>query len=338
MKRGSAFGEFVDIGQWQEIQEHFAEVIGATIRTVDSSGNSLTAASGPTRLCAEIVSVSPAGMAKCGECFSPSLVNLRTNEMWREGYQCHLGLYNFAIPVSLPENQKIAYILVGPVFLGERQKPEKYREKMAELGMDFDTFADALIEIRDFSFSAIQSVLELLRDVVSCIVEAGCHKFKLEKAVPLPELSRMAAAVYIDKLLNALLEVSCDVLGGEFGSIMLLNEQSKELFIKVSRGIKKEIVKHARLKIGEGIAGLAAQERRILLVNDRIADERIRGRSQRPEIKSAVVAPIQTDDKLLGVMNIATRHASDKFDSENIEILRQLVKLAAVSFQDIPTA
>lgn len=336
MKKGDTFAELVDIRQWQEIQEHFAEVIGATIRTIDPSGNPLTAASGATRLCAEIVSASQAGIAKCGECFSPSLVNLRTNGMWKEGCQCYLGLYNFAIPVSLSENQKIAYVLVGPVLLGERQKPEKYREKIAALGMDFDRFADALIEIKDFSFSAIQSVLELLRDVVSYIAEAGYHKFKLEKAIPSPELNRMVSTLYTDKLLNALLEVSCGVLGGEFGSIMLLNEQTGELFIKISRGIKKDIVKHTRLKIGEGIAGLAAQEGRILLVNDKIADQRIKERFQRPEIKSAVVAPIQAEDKLLGVMSIGTRHASDKFDSENIEILRQLVKLAAVSFHDVP--
>lgn len=338
MKKTNSFAEIVDIKQWQEMQEHFAEVVGATIRTVDPAGNPLTAASRPARLCAEIVSASSAGMAKCVECFAPSIANLITSEMWKEGSQCHLGLYNFAIPVNLPENQRAAYILVGPVFLGERQKPDKYREKIAELGLDFDKFADALIEIKDFSFSAIQSVLELLQDVASYIVEADYHRFKLEKSIPLPSLSKMVYKFYTEKLLNALLDVSCGVLGGESGSIMLLNEETGELFIKISRGIKKDIIKNTRLKIGEGIAGLAAQEGKILLVNDKIADERIKSRFQRPEIQSAVVAPIQAEGKLLGVMNIATRYSSDKFDSESVEVLRQLVKLAAVSYHDIPAA
>ena len=338
MKKANSFEELVDIKQWQEIQEHFAAVIGAAIRTIDPLGNPLTAISRPAGLCAEIINASAAGMAKCVECFSPSLANLVTNEMWKDGRQCHLGLYNFAIPVSLPDNQIIAYILVGPVLLGERQKPEKYREKAAELGIDFDKFADAFIEIKDFSFSAIQSVLELLWDVVSYIVEIDYHRFKLGKTIPLPSLSKMAYKFYTDKLLNALLDVSCGVLGGELGSIMLLNEETGELFIKISRGIKKDIIKNTRLKIGEGIAGLAAREGNILLVNDKIADERIKGRFQRPEIQSAVVAPIQTEGKLLGVMNIGTRYAPNKFDLENVEVLRQLVKLTAVSFQDIPAA
>lgn len=338
MKKANSFEELVDIKKWQEIQEHFAAVIGVTIRTIDPSGNPLTVASRPARLCAEIVNASPAGIAKCVECFSPVLANLVTDEMWKEGTLCHLGLYNFAIPVSLPESQKIAYVLVGPVILGERPKPERYREKIAELGVDFDKFADALIEIKVFSFSAIQPVLELLWDVVSYIVEIDYHRFKLGKTIPLPSLSKMVYKFYTEKLLNALLDVSCGVFGGELGSIMLLNEETGELFIKISRGIKKDIIKNTRLRIGEGIAGLAAQEGKILLVNDKIADERIKGRFQRPEIQSAVVAPIQTENKLLGVMNIGTRYASNKFDLKNVEVLRQLVKLTAVSFQDIPAA
>ena len=336
MEREGTFRELVDIGQWQKIQEHFAEVIGATIRTIDPNGDLLTTTSRPTRLCQEIVSSSPAGIAKCRECFSPSMLDLRANELWKEGYQCELGLHNFAIPVSLPDNRKIAYILVGPVLLGERQKPNKYREKIEELGMDFDKFVDALIEIKVFSFSAIQAVLELLRDVISYIVEVDYHRFKLEKVIPLPRLSKMVYKFYTEKLLNALLDVSFNLLDGEFGSIMLFNEKSGELSIKIGRGIKKDIIKHTRLKAGEGIAGLAAEERRILFVDDKVADERIKQRLQRPEIKSAVVAPIQSEDKLFGVMSVGTRQASDKFNSENIDILRQLVKLVAISFKDIP--
>ncbi|OGX43198.1 MAG: hypothetical protein A3H41_00225 [Omnitrophica WOR_2 bacterium RIFCSPLOWO2_02_FULL_45_28] len=336
MEKECTFRELVDIGQWQKIQEHFAEVIGATIRTIDLNGDGLTTASRPTRLCQEIMSSSPAGIAKCRECFSPTLIDLKANELWREGYQCHLGLHNFAIPVNLPDNQKIAYILVGPVLLGERQKPNKYRQIIEELGMDFDKFVDALIEIKVFSFSAIQSVLELLQEVISYIAEVGYHRFKLEKVIPLHRLSKMVYKFYTEKLLNALLDVSFNVLDGEFGSIMLFNEKTGELNIKIGRGIKKDIIKHTRLKAGEGIAGLAAQERKIFLVNDKVADERIKQRLERPEITSAVVAPIQAEDKLFGVMSVGTRHASDKFNSENIDILRQLVKLVAISFKDIP--
>lgn len=330
------FSRIVDISQWQKIQEHFAEVIGTTIRTVGTDGNLLTAPSRQTRLCQEIMSGSAEGTDGCRRCFYPSLGDLTAGGLWEEGHQCHIGLYNFAIPVSLQDGQAAAYIIVGPVILGERQKPDKYREKIEALNIDFDKFADTLMEIRAFSFSSIQSVLELLLDVFSYILEVDYHRFKLEKFIPLQQLSKAVYKFYTEKLLNALLDVSFNVLDGEFGSIMLYNEKTGELNIKISRGIKKEVTRHARLKAGEGIAGLAAQEKRIILVDDKVSDERIKQRLNRPDITSAVVAPIQAEDTLYGVMNVGTRHSGDKFNSENIDTIRQMVKLVAFSFKDIP--
>lgn len=337
MNKENAFRNLIDIKRWQEVQEHFSQVIGTPIRTVDPDGNLIIAASeGQARLCQEAADSSPAGAAKCKECFSPSLDDLKADELWKEGIQCHLGLYNFAIPISLPDKHAIAYILVGPVILGERQKPDQYRKESEAFSIDFDKFAEALLEIKAFSFSAIHSVIELLFDVFSHIAEVDYHRSKLKKLIPFTPLSKAVYRFYTEKLLNVLLDISFNMLEGEFGSIMLYNEKTGELNIKISKGIKKEITKHARLKAGEGIAGLAAQEKRIILVNDKVEDERIRQRLNRPDITSAIVAPIQAEDTLFGVMNVGTRRTPDKFNSENIDTLRQLVKLVAFSLKDIP--
>ena len=74
---------------------------------------------------------------------------------------------------------------------------------------------------------------------------------------------------------------------------MLLNEETGELFIKISRGIKKDIIKNTRLKIGEGIAGLAAQEERFycLMIKSRMNESKdgfsggdtISGRGSNPD-------------------------------------------------------
>lgn len=335
MKTEFSLKDIIDINQWQEIQDHFGEVIGVTIRIVDPDGIFLTTTSNQSRLYEEIVSSSPAAIAKYRRSLKPSRADLEQGEDWKEGYRCYMGLYNFSIPINLPNNQRIAYILVGPVVLGERQKPDSYREKAEELGIDLDKLIDALIEIKIFSFSGIQSVLELLQDVISYIVELDYHRYKLERIIPSPKLSKRIYKFYIEKLLNALLDVSFNITGAEFGSIMLLDEKAGDLYIKIARGIKKDIIKHTRLKIGEGIAGLAAQEKRFLLVDDKVTDERIKNRLHRPKIKSAIIAPIQVEDRLLGVMNIGTFHSTDRFNLENIDVLRQLVKLTTSAFQDI---
>lgn len=338
MKSEITLKEVVSIEQWQKIQDHFAEVMGVTMRTVDSGGNLLTTSSNPKRLCEEVIKSSPIGITRCGKCLPVSITDLELNEAWKEGYLCHIDLHNFSIPVMLPNNKAIAYILVGPVLLGARPKADKYQEKIKELGIDVEKITDGLLEIKVSSFSGINSVLELLQEVTSYIVEQGYHRFKLEKIIPSHKISRMVYKLYTDKLLNALLDVSSNMTGAEFGSIMVLDEGTGELYIKIGRGLKKDIIKHTRLKIGNGIAGLAAQERRFLLLDDKIADERIKNRLQRPEIKSAIVAPIQVKDELFGVMNIGTHQRSDRFNAENVGVLTQLVKLVGVALQDLSVA
>lgn len=329
--------DIVDITQWQKIQDHFAEVIGIHMRTVDLEGNLITTPSNTARLCEEIVRGSPVGMARCGKCLPPSIGDLELYKMWEEGYLCHIGLHNFSIPVIVTNNKTIAYVLVGPILLGERKKTSRYQEKITELGIDLERFIDGLIEIKLFSFSGIQAVVELLYDVTSYIAQLGYHRFKLERIIPLPKVSEMVYKFYIDRLLNALLDVSFNTTDAEFGSIMLLDEKRGELYIKIGRGIKKDIIKQARLKIGEGIAGLAAQEKRSLLLDDKITDERIKSRLQRPEIKSAIVTPLQLKDEIFGVMNLGTSQPSNKFNYENIAILNQLVKLVSITLQDVST-
>ena len=80
----------------------------------------------------------------------------------------------------------------------------------------------------------------------------------------------------------------------------------------------------------------STSEKRFLLLDDKIDDERVKSRLARPEIKSAVVAPIQVKDDVLGVMNLGTTQALNKFNTENMAVLNQLVKMVDITLQDFP--
>jgi ligand-binding sensor protein len=329
-------GEVMDVSQWQRIQDHFGEVLGVTLRTVDSEFRPFTLPSNPTRFCAEIAASTPHGAAKCADCRPPSSEDLLLNDRWKDGYQCLLGLWNFAIPISIIHEKVIGCLLLGPAILGQRKKPEYYSEDASGSGMSLEAYCDGLREVKCFSFVAIQAVIELLKDVAGDIAQNGYQQFKLEKIVSLPKIGKMVHRFYVHKILDALLDVSFQALEAEFGSIMLVDKKKNELYMKIGRGIKKEAAKRARLKIGEGIAGLAASEKRFLLLDDKIEDERVKSRLARPEIKSAVVAPIQVKDDVLGVMNLGTTQALNKFNTENMAVLNQLVKMVDITLQDFP--
>ena len=72
--------DLVDINKWQNIQDHFSQVVGVTIRTVNRAGNLITKSSNLSRICEEILTNSPMGVTRCGRCLPPSLDDLSLEE------------------------------------------------------------------------------------------------------------------------------------------------------------------------------------------------------------------------------------------------------------------
>ena len=203
------------------------------------------------------------------------------------------------------------------------------------MGIELEKLIDCLTEIKVFTFTGIQSLIELISDIVSNVAQLGYSRFKLERLIPLPKIGRIVHRFHMDKILSALLDVSFHTTKAEFGSIMLLDEQTGELYIKIAKGLSKDIIKNVRLKRGEGIAGLAVEERRFLLLDETLTDERIKARLKRPEIRSAVVAPFKIKDEPLGVMNVATSNPSAKITPENVETLHRLIELTETTLTDL---
>ena len=100
------------------------------------------------------------------------------------------------------------------------------------------------------------------------------------------------------------------------------------MFIKVARGLKEEVVKNVRVKIGEGIAGRVVRDKRALLLGEEMKDPKVRSLLQRPEIQSAVVAPLKVTDKIIGVLNVSTLETTNRFTRDNLNLVTHLANRA----------
>ena len=58
---------------------------------------------------------------------------------------------------------------------------------------------------------------------------------------------------------DLVLDIVLEIMEAESGSIMLLDDQGQELTVKNYRGLKKEIVDKARVRMGTGVSGKVAQ-------------------------------------------------------------------------------
>jgi len=108
------------------------------------------------------------------------------------------------------------------------------------------------------------------------------------------------------EILNTILKSACEVLGGDAGSIMLLDEKKQTLSVEVGIGLEEEAYQEL-IKVGERISGWVVEHQEpVLLINGLRKDARFKDLETRVEIKSAISVPLKIRDKIIGVLNLNT--------------------------------
>ena len=70
----------------------------------------------------------------------------------------------------------------------------------------------------------------------------------------------------LDTTLRRVAELVRKVIDYKIFAILLLNEKTQELYIRFQVGYPKEVADRSRIKVGEGITGIAAQSREAVMV------------------------------------------------------------------------
>jgi signal transduction histidine kinase len=139
-------------------------------------------------------------------------------------------------------------------------------------------------------------------------------------------LSRISAALSGLWDLNAILGVgldnTLDIMNGTIGEILLIDENTGELSHLVHRGLSKEFVENVRLSLGEGITGSVAQSGKAILLEDISSDPRVAHRELvvAEGLKAYICVPLRARDKVLGVLNVASRMPR-KFTTSDMHLL-----------------
>lgn len=129
----------------------------------------------------------------------------------------------------------------------------------------------------------------------------------------------------VEATMEHLLKVTTTLMGAARGYIMLLDERKREFVRAFTLGLESGVV--ARRKIGEGIAGWVAKKNEPILVADASTDRRFAA-SERG-VKDAVCVPLRREDDLIGVVLVASKMGTERFDAADLETLSVLAEYAA---------
>lgn len=141
----------------------------------------------------------------------------------------------------------------------------------------------------------------------------------------------------IDRLLDRLVLAISDLMGVEVISVMLIEKETGEMAIRASKGIPDEVVKTARQKVGEGIAGWVVERGEPLLVNDIDQDPRF-AKLPRPAsaryLKSLMSVPLVTKEGVIGVLNVGSKVSGEPFTDHDLQLLTTFSSQASAAIEN----
>ena len=135
----------------------------------------------------------------------------------------------------------------------------------------------------------------------------------------------------LDTTLRRVAELVRKVIDYEIFAIMLVNEKAQDLRIRFQVGYTREVSERIKVKIGQGVTGLAAQRREAILVDDV---------SKHPEyisvvagVRAELAVPLIVKNRVIGVLNLEAQEAG-RFTEEHKRLLTLIGSRMAVGIEN----
>ena len=135
----------------------------------------------------------------------------------------------------------------------------------------------------------------------------------------------------LETTLRRVAELVRKVIDYEIFAILLLNEQKQELYVRFQVGYPLEVADRARIKVGEGVTGRAAQLRQPVLVND-VSKEEFYVDAV-PNVHSELAIPLIVKNRVIGVIDIEAREKG-YFTEEHKRLLTLIASRMAVAIEN----
>lgn len=158
---------------------------------------------------------------------------------------------------------------------------------------------------------------------------------------------RLALLSHLSQILNSTLdhkeirrramEAATRLMKAEVGSLLLVNEEKRQLYFEVALGDREEDIKTIPLNFGEGIAGWVAQHGKPLIVNSPEKDPRFfKGVDERTEFKTRniICVPVKVKEKIIGVLEAINKQKKGRFNKEDLSLLTSLADQVAIALDN----
>lgn len=149
---------------------------------------------------------------------------------------------------------------------------------------------------------------------------------------------KMTAEADPEEFLRVICAIVVDILNGSVGSLLIWNPEDDRLYFRAISADTCEQLKDMSMPSDAGIAGWVFTHHEPLIVPDVRQDERFYSaidESLGRQTTSLIAAPLMTQHKMLGVIEVLDKRFEDSFDELDLDILTALAGQAAIEIDNI---
>ncbi len=167
------------------------------------------------------------------------------------------------------------------------------------------------------------------------LLEARRFTSSLERQVgemeTLTRLGRqITAKLDLDGALAAIVDAAVQLTGAEEGSLLLIDQDSGELYMRAARNFQEDFVRTFRLPITDSLAGRVISEGKAVLFDE--------GTPQKIKtsylVQSLLYVPLSLHGTVLGVLGVDNRHSRLPLTQHHVSMLNALSAYAVIALEN----
>ncbi len=140
----------------------------------------------------------------------------------------------------------------------------------------------------------------------------------------------VTAMLDVDALLTEIVKAAVRLTGAEEGSLLLLDEESGELYMRASKNFDDDFTRTFRLPVQDSLAGRVIETGEPVLLDER-TPQKIKTSYL---VHSLIYVPMEVHGKIIGVLGVDNRKAGRFLGEQDVLILKAMADYAAIALEN----
>jgi len=135
----------------------------------------------------------------------------------------------------------------------------------------------------------------------------------------------------LEKVVNRTVEAAVFLTGAEEGFLLLVDQQTKELYMRAGQGLSQKEARSFRIKVQDTLSGQVVTTGKPIMINNVQNQVKLKTGYL---VKSLLHIPLKLRDEVIGVLSVHNRLSPKAFASDDLRALTILASYAAVAIEN----